>query len=29
VPYNLANSHLRRLTPEERAFLAPYLAETA
>jgi acyl-CoA thioester hydrolase len=26
VPYNLANSHPRRLSPEERAFLAPYLA---
>ena len=26
VPYNLANGHPRRLTPEEREFLRPYLA---
>ena len=26
VPYNLANGHPRRLTPEEREFLQPYLA---
>ena len=26
VPYSLANGHPRRLTPEEREFLRPYLA---
>ncbi|WP_030439693.1 acyl-CoA thioesterase [Actinoplanes subtropicus] len=26
VPYNLTNGHPRRLTPEEREFLRPYLA---
>ncbi|BFU46502.1 acyl-CoA thioesterase [Krasilnikovia sp. MM14-A1004] len=26
VPYNLANGHPRRLTPQEREFLAPYVA---
>jgi acyl-CoA thioester hydrolase len=26
VPYNLAEGHPRRLTPQERDFLAPYLA---
>jgi acyl-CoA thioester hydrolase len=26
VPYSLANNHPRRLTPEEREFLRPYLA---
>src|SRR4051794_27648236 len=26
VPYNLANAHPRRLSEQERAFLAPYLA---
>jgi acyl-CoA thioester hydrolase len=28
VPYNLANAHPRRLSPEERDFLKPYLAGT-
>lgn len=26
VPFNLKNSHPRRLSPEEKAFLAPYVA---
>ena len=26
VPFNLKNSHPRRLSPEEKTFLAPYLA---
>ena len=26
VPYNLANAHPRRLSPQERAFLTPYMA---
>jgi acyl-CoA thioester hydrolase len=29
VPYNLANSHPRRLSADERAFLTPYLTEPA
>jgi acyl-CoA thioester hydrolase len=28
VPYNLANAHPRRLSPEEREFLKPYLSGT-
>jgi acyl-CoA thioester hydrolase len=28
VPYNLANSHPRRISAEEKDFLAPYLAGT-
>jgi acyl-CoA thioester hydrolase len=28
VPYNLTNAHPRRLSPEEREFLKPYLAGT-
>jgi len=27
VPYNLANGHPRRISPEEREFLAPYVSE--